>query len=253
MSAATVSRWTRRFVAVGIGWFVCWHVAVALGVPRRLAVVFGLYGFVFHVIFGRAYTLVPAYFDRELVVPATPALHLVCAASGTGLMAIGATSLATVERAGMAVWTVGFGVFLVSIGWILRDNLSGRETGTAAAKSDRRAIDRYANVFIPIAFLYLLAGVTLSVSSSIGVMSVRPAGGPPVTHLLAAAGVTLLLFAIGFRLLPRFLACVMQGAKPPSQRAPTEWEARAGRGYSARHRFHFHCTAWPYYLGDRTE
>ena len=187
-----------------VAWFVVWQVGVALGTGRRFAVAVGLYGFVFHVVFGKAYALVPSYFDRRLAFPRAPAVHLPLAAGGTAAMALDAAGVAATDGAGPLLWALGCAVFVGALGWSVRDNLTGRETGTAASKADRRPVDRFANGFVPVALGYVLAGAALSAAGAAGVES-PVSGGPPVTHLLAAGGAALLLFAVGFRLLPRFL------------------------------------------------
>lgn len=204
-TGATLSRWTRRFVVTGIAWFVCWQFAVATGGGRRVAVVLGLYGFVFHVLFGKAYALVPAYFDRELAVPRAPAVHLPLATGGTAAMALDAYGFRAWGDAGALAWAVGCLVFVAAIAWSVRDNVTGGETGTADSKAEFRGTDRVANGFVPVGLGYLLAGALLPVADSAGLAVPVGRGGPPVTHLLAAGGVALLLFAVGFRLLPRFL------------------------------------------------
>ncbi|QLD91048.1 hypothetical protein HWV07_19150 [Natronomonas salina] len=205
MSAATVSRWTRLFVAASVAWFVVWQVGVALGAGRRFAVVVGLQGFVFHVVFGKAYSLVPSYFDRELAVSHAPAVHLPLAAGGTAALAVDAAGGPDWGGAGAAAWALGCAVLVGALAYSVRDNLTGRETGTAEAKADRRPVDRFANAFVPVALLYVLLGAALPALAAVGVDAPLPAAGPPVTHLLAAGGAALLLFAVGFRLLPRFL------------------------------------------------
>lgn len=205
MSAATVSRGTRLFVATSIAWFVVWQVGVALEAGRRFAVAVGLYGFVFHVVFGKAYALVPSYFDRRLAFPRAPLVHLPLASAGTGALAVDATGVAATSEVGTLVWALGCVILVGTLGWSIRDNLTGRETGTAASKSDRRPIDRFANGFVPVALGYVLGGAALPAAGSLGVDLPVSNGGPPVTHLLAAGGAVLLLFAVGFRLLPRFL------------------------------------------------
>ena len=205
MSAATVSRWTRGFVVVALGWFVVWQVGVALGMGRQFAVAVGLYGFVFHVVFGKAYALVPSYFDRELAFPRAPMLHLPLAIAGTGAVAVDAAGVASTAQIGSLIWAVGCAVFVGILVWSVRDNLTGRETGTAASKADRLPVDQFVNGFVPIALGYVLVGAVLPVAGTVGVDLPVSSGGPPVTHLLAAGGAVLLLFAVGFRLLPRFL------------------------------------------------
>jgi len=204
---ATISRWSRAFVAAGIGFFVAWQVAVAVGVPRAATVPLGVSGFVFHVVFGKAYTLVPSYFARELAVPYAPAIHLPLALVGAvGAFAAGAgLGPPIVAVAGATSWLLGCLVFVATLSWTARDNLTGRETGTGEANAHRRRVDRLANAAIPVVFTYLLVGSALPLAVALGLEPSPVLPGPATTHLLAAGAAGLLVFAVGFRLLPRLL------------------------------------------------
>ncbi|WP_049979949.1 hypothetical protein [Halolamina rubra] len=214
-ASATVSRWTRLFVVASLGWFVCWQAAAVAGAGRRATVTLGLYGFVLHTVFGKGYALVPSYFDRRLAVPRAPAVHLPLALAGTGVLA--ATAIGVVPAGwhaiGAGLWALGCLVFVGTLGWSVRDNLTGRETGTTDAKSDRRGVDRLANAFVPVAAGYLLVAALLPVARTLKLVGASvPAAGPAHSHLLAAGAAALLLFAVGFRLLPRFLVAA---PRPP--------------------------------------
>ncbi|MCU4975657.1 hypothetical protein OB955_23505 [Halobacteria archaeon AArc-m2/3/4] len=209
MTSATVSRWSRAFVATGVTFFVCWQLAIVAGVGRPATVFLGLYGFVFSVVFGKAYALLPSYFERELAVAHAPMVHLPLATGGAIGLFAGAVGVASGPGPwswgflGALSWFTGCLVFVGTLGWTVRDNLTGRETGTGSVNEHRRRIDRASNAFVPVVFAYLLAGGVLPVLEGLGVdgpISV----GPPTTHLLAAGTATLLVFVIGFRLLPRF-------------------------------------------------
>ncbi|WP_254768094.1 hypothetical protein [Salinilacihabitans rarus] len=208
MATATVSRGSRAFVATGVAFLVAWQAAVVAGLGRSAALALGLYGFVFHVVFGKAYALVPSYFARELAFPRAPFVHLPLAAAGAACRFAGEAGLAspTVAFAGAVLWLAGALVFVGALGWTVRDNLSGRETGTGAVDEHRLTVDRVANAAVPVVLAYLLAGAALPVLDGVGLApAVLPANGPPASHLLAAGAGALLLFAVGFRLLPRFL------------------------------------------------
>lgn len=240
MTASATTRGARAFVAVGVGWFVCWNLAVLAGVSRPATVVLGLYGFVFSVIFGKAYALVPSYFDRQLAAPSAPLVHLPLAVLGVlGLFAArvhptdplgGAVETVGLTGSqwlaiGAVAWFTGVCVFVGTLAWTVRDNLSGAETGTAGPNRHREPVDRAANAVVPVVGLYLLWGSFVPVLDALtdvrgtisiprvelGSLSVEsttlvlvPAGAAG-SHVLAAGTATLLLFGIGFRLLPRFL------------------------------------------------
>jgi hypothetical protein len=206
-ASETISRWTRGFVAAGVLWFVVWQAAVVAGLGRRVTVTLALYGFVLHVVFGKAYSLVPSYFDRDLRPARGPTLHLPCALLGTAGLAAGALPgvPTAVRTAGALLWAAGVAVFLPTLGWTVRDNLTGAETGTGDHNADRRPVDRVANLGVPVVLLYLAAGAYVTVAATTP-LPVPVDGYPPrVSHLLAAGVAALLLVAVGFRLLPRFL------------------------------------------------
>lgn len=212
MSAATVSRWARRFLLASAAALVLALLADLVGLPRRTVVVLALYGFVLHALFGKAYSLVPSYFDRRLAVPRAPAIHLPLTLLGVTGLALdplgGVPSL--VGTAGAVGWALGVGVFLAALGWTLRGNLTGGETGTGEANAERRPVDRFANAFVPIVLGYLALGSYATLASHLGLPTPLGPYPPRASHLLGAGVAALLVFAVGFRLLPRFLV-----AHPP--------------------------------------
>lgn len=205
MSQATLSRWSRAFVAAGAVWFVLATLGTVAGAPRRTVVTLALYGFVFHTIFGKAYSLVPTYFAREIVAPRAPTIQLPVTALGTaGLAAVPLVDADLVGVAGGILWAVGVCTFVATIAWTIRDNPSGSETGTGESKADRRHVDRMANAVVPVALAYLVVGSYGVLARGVplpSIPSVPPAG---VSHLLAAGAATLVFMGVGFRLLPRF-------------------------------------------------
>ncbi|WP_424018419.1 hypothetical protein ACOZ4N_02800 [Halorientalis pallida] len=210
-ASATVSRWTRRFVAAGACWLVLWSLAALVGLPRRTEVTLALSGFVFHTLFGKAYALVPAYFDRELAVPRAPTVQLPLSVLGTlGLAAAGLPWVpGLVGASGAILWATGVAVFLGTLAWTVRDNLAGAETGTGDHDAARRPVDRMANAAMPVAFAYLAVGTAVLVTAHTPV-DAPFAYAPQRTHLFAAGTAALLVFSVGFRLLPRFFV-----ADPP--------------------------------------
>jgi len=205
--AERVSRWARRFVFTGAAFLVLWQLAAVTGVGRRAGVVLGLLGFVFHTVFGKAYSLVPTYFDRDLVTARLMPLHLACSVAGTLLLAAGAER--TVEAAsvpGAVLWVGGVVVFVGTLLTTVRDNLTGAETGTGDHNADRRRLDRIANLGVPAALAYLSAGSYELLAVTTDIPPLFDGYVPRAFHLLAVGAGALFVFAVGFRLLPRFLA-----------------------------------------------
>lgn len=211
-ASAQVSRWAKGFVAASACWLVGWHVAMVLGAPRRAVVTVALYGFVFHTLFGKAYSLVPSYFDRNLAVPRAPAVHLPLALSGSVALALAPLSDVPplVGTVGAVAWSLGVVVFLGALGLTIRDNPTGAETGTGDHNAFRRPVDRAANAVIPVAFAYLAVGTYATLAGWTPLPPLLDGYAPRTSHLLAAGTAALFVFAIGARLLPRFLV-----ARPP--------------------------------------
>lgn len=209
MSAERISSGARRFVAVGAVLLPAAALALLLDEPRT-AVDLVLFGFVLHTVFGKAYSLVPTYFDRTLAFPRAPTVQLPLTTLGTIGLAVAPFSAPTAEQTGAVFWTLGVVVFLGTMAWTIRDNLSGRETATGEASAGRKPIDRVANAFVPIALAYLALGSYAVLAAVTPLPALIDGYHARASHLLAAGTGALLLFAIGFRLLPRFLV-----AAPP--------------------------------------
>lgn len=217
MTRAIVSRWGRRFVAAGAVFLVAWNGAIVTAQPRRATIALGLFGVVLTTLFGKAYPLLPAYFDRQLAVPLAPAFHFPVAVLGTLGLAAGGAGVGPpwLDAAGASLWAVGVALFVTTIGATILDNPTGAETGTAGPNVHRRRVDRLANAAMPVGLAYLLVG---SYAALAGVTPLPPLvdGYPPrATHLLAAGVGALFVFAVGFRLFPRFL-----NAEPPRRLVP---------------------------------
>jgi hypothetical protein len=212
MAPAGVTRRVHRELHVALAFLVAWQVAALAGEPRAVTVPLGLLGFVLHVVFAKAYTLVPSYFARELALPRAPTLQLPLTAFGVAGFAAAATGWLPrwVGTVGASAWLAGVLVFVGSLAWTLRGNLLGAETGTGEPNADRRAVDRFANAFVPVVGLYLLAGSYELAAAWTALPPILDGYAPRAAHLLAAGTAALLVFTIGFRLLPRFLV-----ARPP--------------------------------------
>lgn len=210
-SAEHSSRWVRRFVVVGVFFLVGWQVVVLADVSHRPGLVLGLLGFVFHTIFGKAYSLIPTYFDRDLVTSRWLPMHLALTAGGVSLLAVGmAVENTQVETTGALLWAAGVAVFVGTLGWTIRSNQTGSETATGDHDADRRQVDRVANLAVPVALTYLVVGTYELLAISGGLPTLFDGYPPRAIHLLAAGSGALMVFAVGFRLLPRFLV-----AHPP--------------------------------------
>lgn len=212
MSAPQVSRWSRRFVGAGAFFFVVWALAALLGLARQTEVVLALYGFVLLTVFGKSYALIPSYFDRTLAVPWAPAFQFPLSVGGVVALALGAQSwlFPGATTVGTVAWFAGVLVWVGALGWTVRDNLTGAATGTGDHQVERRPIDRASNAAVPLVAVYLLVGSYELLAATLGLPSLLDGLTARISHLLGAGGATLLVFAVGFRLFPRFLV-----AHPP--------------------------------------
>jgi hypothetical protein len=210
--AAIVSRWARRYVGVAVGSLLAWQVGLLVGVPPGTEVALGLYGFVLHVVFGKAYSLVPSYFDRELATPRAAIVQLPLTAVGVACLALAplAGTPDVLEPVGAVLWAAGVAVLVGALAWTVRDNLTGGETGTGGPNAHRERVDRAANAVVPVALAYLLLGSYATLGLAGLVPSVFDGYPPRTTHLLGTGTATLLVLGLGARLLPRFLV-----AEPP--------------------------------------
>lgn len=212
MATAVISRWARRFVLVAVASLVLAQLAALSGLPHRAEIVLGLYGFVLTVAFGKAYSLVPSYFDRTLAFPHAPSVHLPLHALAIGCLAVApfAVTPGWLGALGTLAWSGGIAVLVGSIGVTIASNPLGRETGTSAANQERAWLDRLANPFMPVAMLYLLAGSYGLLAGTTPLPQLLDGSPVRLSHLFGAGFALLLLFAVGYRLLPRFLV-----ATPP--------------------------------------
>ncbi|WP_458207841.1 hypothetical protein [Haladaptatus sp. NG-SE-30] len=206
MTRGTTSRWSRRFTIASAFYLVAWQVGVLVDIPHRAAMTLAVFGFVFHMIFGKAYLLVPSYFERVLAVPRASPVHFLLATVGTVLLTFDAMGSvpSRVPLLGAGAWGLGIVVFLGSLGWSVRGNPLGRKTGTASLRIGFEQTDRFANLFLPVAFAYLALGSYELLARSASLPSMLGSYPPRLTHLFAAGAAGVLVFALGVRLLPRF-------------------------------------------------
>lgn len=218
MSAAAtqVTRRARRFVVASPVFFVAATLAILADAGPRQVVPLLLHGFVFSMVFGKAYALIPSYFDTRLEPRVAPTIQFPGTVLGAVALAASHVPSASpwVGTIGALLWSGGTVLFVATITWTIRGNLTGAATGTSQANDARARLDRIANTGLPVVLAYLLAGsyTVLATRTRLPDLGVGTPGG---THLLAAGGATLLVFVIGFRLFPRFLVTT-----PPRGLAP---------------------------------
>ncbi len=227
MAQRDIGKRSRRYFLLGVVFLVLWGIGLRFSWNEGVITILGVFGFVLHFIFGKAYTLIPTYFERDLAYPPVLSIQLPFTVFGVVFLSM---SMADPDfplwgYLGASLWFIGVSIFVGHILFTIRDNLSGADTGTSESKMELSRIDRVSNAFIPIALLYLFIG-------SVGMLGVKDVipfpsvfGFPGVIHLTAAGTAALMVFAIGFRLLPRFMATRPPGYSvylvlPPAAIAP---------------------------------
>jgi len=207
---ATISRGARALVLAGAGFFVAAAWAALQTEPRATVVALALYGFVFHTLFGKAYSLLPSYFDRDLAFAYAPRVQVPLSVLGAAGLALPPDSPVAeaipldTASAGAALWAAGAGVFLLTIAATVRDNPTGADTGTSPSKPERARMDRAANFVMPVALAYLAVGSYELAARELDAPTLLDVGHAG-THVLAVGTASLLVFAVGARLLPRLL------------------------------------------------
>lgn len=196
--------WSRRFTVASAVFFVGWQLAVLVGADRQVPIQLAVLGFVSHMIFGKAYLLIPSYFQRALPRTRVPGVQLALSAGGTALLVLstlGGEHRSLVAAVGAVAWCLGVAVFL---GTLLSLIVTRRGFGTCAPNLGSPA-ERFALSFVPVAFAYLLVGSYGILARTAGLPVLFDGYPPRTTHLLAAGGAGLLIFALGTQLLSRFM------------------------------------------------
>lgn len=163
-------------------------------------------------VFGMAYLLVPSYVGRTLSTKRLPGIHLVVAYTGTGLL-LGHALFGFnrfVEISGTVLWSIGIAIFVGTLLWtVVPTSMTSQQTIRQSAFQLRRT-EHMAMMAIPIAVGYLIAGTVILLSKVLGVPIPLDPSFPMVVHLYATGFVSLLIFALGVRLMSGFF-----GVTPP--------------------------------------
>ena len=162
-----------------------------LGFSRHTWLVLGLQGFVLTVVFAKTYTLVPSYLGDSIDSGVFPAIHYPLFTAGVLLMAFADGFLLEI---GVWIWSLGVAVLISSILRVVGGGVLSGETGTSKDKRERERVDRVSNFFVAASYIYLVVATASLVLYGFTASTV---------HLFAAGTAALLVYSVGFRLLPR--------------------------------------------------
>lgn len=198
---------SRGFAALSALSLVAWRALATVGGDVRARLALATLGFVFGMVFSKAYLLLPSYRGRTLSDPLPVWIHLALAGGGT--VAVAGAGLGVLPHAaaalGSVAWAIGVGVAGVVLGPIVVAGVLDVVAGGAAA-DPRFDADRVADaaVLVPGALLVVgAASVPTAFGGLVGVLT-PVAYRPAAVHLLLVGTATALVFALGGRLLPRF-------------------------------------------------
>jgi len=213
VNSAGVSQWTEYFVVSSACSLVAYFASVSAGLPHRIQVLLGLYGFACLMVFGMGYLLVPPYVGRTVIDHRFAGIHLAFAVSGLCLLVAThfVRTFDSVGRFGGLLWASGVAVFAMTLAATALSARSDQGTDRAAGVSGRNTSPGWAAAAIPVAVAYLLLGTVARFDGLPVVGSVPVPHAPAVpSHAYASGFAGLLVFALRVRLLPGFF-----GASPP--------------------------------------
>ena len=159
-------------------------------------------GFIGLMIFGMAQQFVPLYSGRNLWSPRTALVQVAWGISGVVLVLLGPSF----EPYGLALWLASVVLFFAILIMTLRTE--PMPTRPQGRRPEFAIMDRYGIPMTSAAILYLAA-------ASVGLLLASPTDGPLVPwaslhwfsflHLYTLGFIALMVFGVGFHLLPRFL------------------------------------------------
>ncbi len=196
--------WTQRFTVASVGSFVGSLLAF-LGGADEVAVLISVFGFVCPMVFGMAYLLLPSYVGETLVDQRLAGIHFGLAYVGVTLLVADqfVTAGILLRPLGVTLWTTGVLIFVGSLLATVGPTAVSTVAGTLGESGRSQRTTRLATAMIPVAVGYLVVGTVAffvtDVSRGIGTVTVAQ-----VTHYYLTGFATLLIYALGTRLLTAF-------------------------------------------------
>jgi len=202
--SAGLRTWTQRFTVASVGSFVSSLLAL-LGEANEAAVLIGVFGFICPMVFGMAYLLLPSYVGETLVDQRLAGIHFVLAYVGVILLV--ADQLGTEEiplkLLGVTLWAIGTLVFVGSLLATVGPTAVGTVAETLRGSGRSQRSTRLATTMIPVAVGYLLIG-TIALLTIVAPLQIGAITVAQVVHYYLIGFATLLIYALGTRLLTAF-------------------------------------------------
>ncbi len=172
---------------------------------NRLSIHLAAWGFIGMMIFGMAYVLVPSFLGKNLAMVSAPKVHLALALSSLVLVILAEARLSTTTwRIASALWLAGAVLFA---GNMLATSRRARRP-TIKRQKPLRLGDRAGVLLVVVATGYLLASSALFIQFDLerGVGVVLAMNYWAHLHLYLLGFVIMMVFGVGYHLIPRFLA-----------------------------------------------
>jgi hypothetical protein len=172
----------------------------------HIVAIVGLFGAVLPMVFGMAYLLLPSYVGRTLSTQRLPGVHFILTYAGVGLL-LGHELL---ERenflllGGVLLWSTGVVIFIGTLLWTILPAIIANQGMVRPSNLRPQRSTKLAMLAIPIALGYLIVGTIALLSTVDGFPNLIDATFPMVVHFYATGFVSLLIFALGIRLLTGF-------------------------------------------------
>lgn len=199
--------------------------------------IIGLFGAVLPMIFGMAYLLLPSYAGQTLATPSAPGFHFVFAYVGAAILVVD-TAVGVVDwilAVGVGLWCLSVLLFVGSLAYTVLPAIAADPTVISRTDGRPQRSTRLATALIPVAIGYLLVGTLALASTTTVLPAVVGYGLPTVVHYYGTGLATLLIFALGVRLLtgffhvtpPRYVSwsVLVSGGLSPALLASNLWQS----------------------------
>jgi len=182
------------------------QIGFLLDVSLRVLTVVGVFGAVLTMVFGMAYLLLPAYVGRTLQDQWLAGVHFLLATVAVVLLSGFEFGLLgpPAERLGVLLWCGGVAVFIGALARTVLPAVAADPTIVVRSEERPQRSTRFATAALPVAIGYLIVAAASHLAMISGTRLPLIVSVPAVIHAYATGFVTLLIFALGIRLLTGF-------------------------------------------------